>query len=435
MSQSEAQPLTTMKRTAYLLAMRVAGLVCLGATKFYLAATLPDEDFGRYALFFGFVSVTFFVFEFGFFQATARASAFREGREFHRLVGFVAVGCLPIYALYLGALVAIVAAANSLDKIYFARDVWPALLLAPSAMLHYGLCQLCIASNRTRTLGMLQCLPYALSLVAAIVLHALGLLTYGHAALCYTGGLSASVIWGVFVLRPQFDGLWQAWNDTRRCFRYGRDMYISRVSAMGIYKLDIPLIALFLDFESVGYYTLARAVLMPFGLVTQSFASTRYKQYMASGVIPRFDLLAVYAYSALAVLAPLLLSVTVLPMVFGDKPAVFFYLVQVLSLRAGVQAVSMIYNMYFVSTGQSGLVLRVSIVTSVLNLILYLICIPVFGVLGVAIADVVDCATYYLMLLHAYARRRVAPTQEEPGQKTVPTSVPYEGADAKSVAA
>jgi O-antigen/teichoic acid export membrane protein len=335
----------------------------------------------------------------------------------------------------LGALLVIVAAANSLDKIYFEPEVWPALLLAPSALLHYGLCQLCVASNRTGTLGMLRCLPYALCLVAAIILHALGLLTYGHAALCYTGGLSVSVIWGVVALRPRFDGLRQAWNDTRRCFRYGRDMYISRVSAMGVYKLDVPLIALFLDFESVGYYTLARAVLMPFCLVTQSFAATRYKQYMAGGNIPRFDLLAVYGYSAAAVLVPIVLSVTALPSFFGDKPAVFFFLVQILSLRVGIQSVSMIYNMYFTATGKSGLVLRVSIVTSVLNLILYLVCIPVFGVLGVAVADVLDCATYYLMLLRAYVRRRRVSTPEDPAEGTVHSRMPFAGAESKSVAA
>ncbi len=393
-----------MKQTLYLLAMRVTGLACQGLVVLYLASVLPEENFGRYGLFIGFLALTHLLFEGGVFTAAGRAAAFREGRDFHRLAGLVTAAGALFYVVYLAALLLLAAGANRLDKVYFEAALGPAWLFAPAVLVHYGLCQVCIAAGRIRLLGLLRALPFAAQLAGVALLRAAGLLTYTSAALVYTASFLLAVLLVTAALRPRFDGLAAALADTRRQLKYGLDLYLSRVVAMGVYKLDAPLIALFLDFRAVGYYTLARALLMPFCLLTQSFASTRYKQYAVAERIPGRHLGAVYGLSLLVSLTPLLLAPPLLAWFFPGKPALFFLLVQLLAVRVFFPSASAIYNMYFIAQGQSRVVRQVSIWTSVLNLLLYLALLPLLGVVGVAVADVLDCAAYLAWLAVVYHR-------------------------------
>lgn len=404
-----------MKQTVHLLTMRVIGLACQGVAMLYLAAVLPEEDFGRYGLFVGFLALTHLLFEGGVYEAAARAGAFREGKDLSRLVGFVLICSAGFFVLYLGAGLGLAIAANQLDKIYFERQLWLAALFAPAVLVHFGLCRVCIGSNRIGVLAMLRSLPYAGSLGGVVLLSQFDKLTYSSAACSYTAAFLLSVLFAAIALKPRFDKLANSLNDTRKQAKYGFNIYLSRIVAMGVYKLDAPLVAFFLDFRSVGYYALARALLMPFALATQSFASTRYKQYTKVLRIPRPHLTTVYAISFVAATVPVLLGGMLLRIAFPDKPAVFFVIVQVLGIRVFFQSAYPIYNTYLAARGHARTLRQVAIVTSVLNLALYLVLIPAFGVLGAAWADALDCGAYLLFLLINY--RLIVGKQQGPDER------------------
>jgi O-antigen/teichoic acid export membrane protein len=394
-----------MNQTLYLFSMRGLGLACQAVAMLLLASVLPEEDFGRYGLFVGFLMLTQLLAEVGIFTSAGRAGTFREGREFRQMVGFVVIASALLSVLYVGALFALAAGANRLDKTYFEPELWPAILLAPGLLLHYGLCQTCEASSRTGVLGSLRVTPYILNLLGVVVLWQTGMMSYAHAALCYCGSFLLASTAGAIALKPRFDSMSVALQETRGHLRFGWDIYVSRVFAMGVYKLDAPLVALFLNFQAVGYYTLARSLVVPFAMLTRSFAATRYKEYAKSSGIPRQHLLAVHAISVGVAVVPFALAPSLLPWFFPNKPFVFFLLVQLLAIRVFFQSASSIYNMYFIASGQSLIVRRTSVWTSVLNLVLYLTLIPVFGVFGVAAADVFDYAAYYFCLWIAYRRQ------------------------------
>ncbi len=381
------------------------GLACQGAVMLYLAAVLPEEAFGRYSFFVGFVAVTQLLFEGGFFAAVARASAFREGATFRSLLGFTMIASGAIYLVYFLAILAVAFGANQLDKVYIEYSLIPAIIFAPAILIHYGLTQVCVGANRVRLLGVLQAAPLVLNLLATVAVRFFDRLTYTSAAVCYTAPFLATAILVFALLRPRFDTLRPAFNDVWQYARFALDMYIARIVATGVYKLDGPLVAFFLDFDTLGHYSLARALVMPFILVTQSFCSTRFKRYARATRIPSKDLWTVYAVSLAAGAAPVFLGAVALQFFYPDKPAVFFVAVQILGIRVFFQSAYGLYNMYLYASGRSAALRWASLICATLNLALYLALIPAFGLLGAVWADTLLCGGYFGCMLWSYSRR------------------------------
>ena len=393
-----------MKPTAHLLALRVAGLACNGIAMLYLASALPDVAFGRFRFFVAVLVLTHFLFGAGFFISAARLGAFREGDRFRKLVGCILTLSVPLGAVYLGFLLVAALVANQSDKVYFEPTLLPAILFSPAILVHYGLSELCIGANRINLLGLLRCVPYGLNMLVILVLEVLGLLTYSRAALSYTASFFLTVLLVSVLLRPRFADIRQTLRDIRQHAKFGLDIYLARVIAVGVYKLDAPLIAFFLDFAECGYYALARDLVMPLTLVGQTFASTRYKSYARLPAIPKRHCRAIHALALAAALVPVFMGGGLMQLIYPNKPTVFFWMLQILGLRVFFQFAYPLYNMYLYARGHGRLLRYASLVSSSVNLAVYLVLIPLFGILGATWADVLVCAAFYFYLSFGYRR-------------------------------
>ncbi len=403
-SRGEAtdKPASSVRQTVHLLALRVLGLAANGITLLYMGSVLPAEDFGRYSFFLGFFALTLLLFEGGIFVSAARVAGFSNEVEQRRLSGSLLLLSLPLYGVYLAFVFGAVAIANQLDKVYFDAALMPAIAFGPAILIHYGLVQVSIGANRVGLLGMLRSLPFLVFMPVVFAMSWTGTLTYANAALAFTASFFLSLLVAAIMLKPRFDRVMHAFKRIREHLRFGFDVYLSRIIAQGVYKLDVPLVALFLDFEQLGYYSLARAFVMPLTLIGQTFASTRYKEYSTAVAIPDAQRRTIYLRGAVAGFAPVLMGAGLLQLFFADKPPSCFITVQILGLRVFFQFVYPIYNMFLLAGGRAKSLRNAAAVTCGMNLLLYITLIPAFGIYGAAMADALDCGVYYLYMLWAY---------------------------------
>lgn len=400
---------TAREAAGYAGAGLLANLFAVVATALLTRNLVPDE-FGNYAFA---ASLLFFVallFEFGLFVPAARLAAITNGRERRDVVGATLVLYLPVGI----AFSATVFALSFFVDGWFHVDVDDALrIAAPVAIafpfafvlqqLAQGVDRLHIASTATAlaqlffVLLLLLCLGVLgdLSSTSALALRSLALLVASVSA----------VVW----LRPLVDALARWTHElVRQAREWGLQVYVSRVLSTGTYNMDVLMLGIWANSESVGFYVLAGSLAAASGLPVLGMSSALFVRMARESRIARRWLEAAIAVGAVFTVMAWLLAEPAIRVVFSPGYVAAASLVLPLALGQFVRGIATVYNTFLSAHGRGPELRNAGLVLASSNIAFNFALIPQFGAQGAAwaslLALVANLIAYVVLYRRSYVR-------------------------------
>ncbi|HKP21703.1 MAG TPA: flippase [Thermoleophilaceae bacterium] len=209
------------------------------------------------------------------------------------------------------------------------------------------------------------------------------------------------------VLRPRID--LPAW---RQALRSGWPMLVNNLARTGVISLDVVLIALLLDRESVGLYSAAyKPVLFLISAMALYFVSF-LAHYSAAGGEDAKQLFRRTVTLAVMVTVPAALLVATessffVRFAYGDAFAGAAAALAVLAWSVPIAAISEPYRQTLIAGGRERLLMRNNVVGALVNLAANLAVIPLFGIVGAAVVTLVSEALIAALNARAVVTQRL----------------------------
>jgi O-antigen/teichoic acid export membrane protein len=403
------------RQTVLLYGAQIASMGLNFVFTLVIGRAMSQEDYGIFSFcVFSVVLFLGYLFEFGIFAAGARLLAVAKDREAERRM----LGALVVAALAVGLLfdATIAAAAPGVDTLlirfgYLDTHVAGILLVAaPLALaipLQLAMEQACLGMNRIGALAAMRlALPVtSISLVAGLD-AAMGEVTPVAAVVAYLGGVLASALVVMAVLKPSFRAGRTEYAALGAAVReFGLDMYLGRAIGMLSTRLDQVLIPTFVGPRRWGAYKIAQQLSDPVANLARALATTRFKAFANRTEVSReiewwnIGLLSV-ASTALAAFGPWVIVVAF----EGQKFRNALGLLLPFALVALFAGLLQPYNMFLSAHGEGKALRNVSLAIGAVNLA----GIPAFtyryGLAGAAWFAVASMAFNFALHLYYYQR-------------------------------
>jgi O-antigen/teichoic acid export membrane protein len=371
-----------------------------------LASALSVEDFGTYAFVVALFAFTGMFFDFGIAPAGMRLMAVENDTAAQRSMA----GALLVLSSGVGLLYALcIAAASMLVDAWFHQGAGRVLLLAAPLAAMLPLYEMVLSMSQgggnIRLLSLAIVLPRVL-LVALLLVPGLVVADVSRAVLVTLIASGLTVLVVVTVLHPSLRGVRQAIRTVFGEVRaFGRDVYTGRVVDGLTTGLDKILLTKFHGPTPVAFYSIALTMAMPIGLFNRALAQSSYKSFTGMDAIPTRVLRgsAIWALGGGAAVA--LLGPALVPVFFPGAYNSALQVLPLLALGVALGALNSPYNAFLAAKRQGKAIRIMSISTSVTNIVLNLLLIPLWAMTGAAIAYI---ATYALNIgMNVYYYRRV----------------------------
>lgn len=396
------------QQTVSLYASQLALLAMGVAITALHARVLGPEDYGVLAFYLTFTRFVAAFFGFGFFVSSALLLARAGDTERERRL----VGATLVVAMAIGLLYAVVVFLASLrvDALFgtqvgpILRACSPLLVLLPLEPL---VAQLARGTNRIEVQAAFNVLSRGLYLVAfgAILLVGAGVSVLLLALLQLTTlGIALGV--AALRLRPAFDALAPTWRELAATNRsYGVHVYAGQVVNQTSYRLDGILITLFRDTTTLGFYTLATALVSPMALFSQSLSQSLFKDFAGRTEIPRNVFLVNATWLAACALALAMAGGFLVTLLFGAGYADVGPLILPLAVAGFCAGMYQPYG-FLAAKGKGVWIRRTAVAEGAVSIVGNLALIYLYGALGAAIASALAKLTHWQMLAHYYRRYR-----------------------------
>lgn len=383
-----------------LIAKLLAAVVSfLGIT--YFARELGSSDLGVFFLFQALVGILSIPLDFGIRGALSKRLS--EGRE----LGETLSTAILLKMGFLLPLLAVVYLFRAQINAYIGGDLWVYLLIA-----------LVIKELALLTMDLLKgglrvgdtALPQAgqkfvfvgvgilLVMVGFGVLGAVYGLIFGYGVMFILGVYRSSIVVG----RPTM-------TTARSLLDYSKYDFISSVGGYMYNWMDIVIIGLFLTQADVGVYEVSCRVTIIVMLVSQSISTTIFpqvSQWDAAGARERIEAMLPRAIAPVVMLVipafvgTALLSEEILGLVFGPEYIAGSIVLVILMAEKVIQSVHLILGRSLKGINKPDLAASAGLVAIIINLILNLVLVPLFGIVGAAVATAVSFVVN--STLHAY---------------------------------
>jgi len=396
------------QQTVSLYASQLALLAMGVAITTLNARVLGPADYGVLAFYVAFTRFLAPFFGFGFFGSSALllARAADAGRQ-RRLIGATLVVGLGVGVLY-AAIVFL--ASFQVDAIFdtqvgsILRACTPLLVLLPLEPL---VPQLARGTNRIEVQVSFNLLSRALYLVAFGGILLLGAsVSVLILALLQLSALGVALAVAARQLAPGFAALAETWRElaaTNR--RYGIHVYAGQVVNQTTYRLDGILITLFRDTTSLGFYSLAAALVSPMTFFSQSLATSLFRDFASRAEIPRKVFLVNAAWLAACTLALVVAGGFVVTLLFGERFEAVTPLILPLAVAGFCAGMYQPYG-FLAAQGRGVWIRHTAIAEGAVNVVGNLVLIWLYGAMGAAIASALAKLVHWQMLAHYYRRFR-----------------------------
>ena len=396
----------TGQQTVSLYASQLALLAMGVATTTMHARVLGPADYGVLAFYLTFTRFLAAFFGFGFFVSSALLLARADdAAEERRLVGTTFVVALGIGLLYA---VLVFLASFRIDALFdtqvgaILRACSPLLVLLPLEPL---VAQLARGSNRIEVQAAYNVLSRSLYLLAfGGILLAGGTVNVLTLALLQLGSLGVALSVAAVRLAPRFDALGETWRKLATTNRaYGVQVYTGQVVSQTTYRLGGILLTLFRDTTTLGFYSLATALVSPMVLFSQSLSASLFKDFAGRAEIPRTVFLVNAAWLAVCCAALVLTGGFLVTLLFGELYADVAPLILPLAVAGFCAGMYQPYG-FLAAKGKGVWIRRTAIVEGVVNVVGNVVLIYLYGALGAAIASALAKFAHWQMLAHYYRK-------------------------------
>ena len=380
---------STVSQTAIYTVAVGLGSLASGAARASLAVVLTVPDFGAFAFAQALFQYGSLISEFGLFVPAARGAALSQGDDRREILGGALAAYLPVGAVFV---IAMLGVSLVVDDIF---HVSVGAALRMSAVFAIGWPFTFVGLQLAQGAGKLHLSSIATLIGQVVFLLALVLLqvVWGHIAvdvaliaqsgsLLIAGGLLA--VW----LKPRFVRVGVRVRELLEgAHRYGFQIYVGRVLAMGTYNMDVLMLGAFTNASAVAYYSLAGAIASSAGLPVTGLAAALFARMTG---LPRLDRRwLVAAWGAGFATLPITWGLTrvTVASVFGSRYAPIVGLVIPLCFAQIVRGVTGIYNSFLSAHGRGRELRNAATVLTASNVLLNVLLIPRFGATGAAWAS------------------------------------------------
>lgn len=405
------------RQTAVLYGAQVASMGLNFLFTLVIGRAMSQEDYGIFSFcIFSVVLFLGYLFEFGIFAAGARLLAIAPDRAAERrMLGALVVAGLGVGLLFDGTIAASGPVVDALLARFGYADTRVAgilLVAAPLALaipLQQLMEQACQGTNQIGALAVLRlALPISsISLIVALDAW-MGAVTPLAAVLAYLGGVLASAIAVMLVLKPSFRAGREEYRAIAAAVReFGFDMYLGRAIGMLSSRLDQVLIPAFVGPRRWGAYKIAQQLSDPVANLARALATTRFKAFATrdevSREIERWNLALLSAAAvALATLGPWVIVIAF----EGQKFRNALPLLLPFALVAFFAGLLQPYNMFLSAHGRGKALRNISVVMGVANLVGLFVFTRRYGLLGAAWFAAASMAFNFALHLYYYHRLR-----------------------------
>ena len=395
---------TALQSAGFAGASLVANVLALVATAL-LTRNLTTAEFGSYSF-----SVTLFflvalLFDFGLFSPAARLAAITDGRKRREVVGCALLVYLPVGAAFSATIFVLsfgvdnwfhVDAGHALRVAALPASAFPFVLVLQR--LAEGTARLHVASVSTAFAQLIFVSFVALALVAGSVSTASALTLRSLALLLATG---ASALWLRPIFRAARHWLPELLRQTRE---WGLHAFVGRILSIGTYNMDVLMLAIWTNSQSVGFYSLAGSLATASGLPVIALAAALFAPLARQPAIARRWIVIATSVGGLCALVAWLLAEPVVRIFFSARYLPAAGLVLPLALAQFVRGVTGIFNTFFSAHGRGRDMRNAAFVLTTSNIVLNFALIPPFGARGAAWASLFALSANLVAYLALYRR-------------------------------
>ena len=402
---------TTARQSGVLFVAQIVNAVLgLGIT---VANTrlLSVDDFGIFSFV---TSTALFIgwfFDFGLFAAGSRLMAVMPespGRSNERKLAGALVVLTGGVSIVFG--VCIVLLSFFIDDIFTSHIGGFLLILSPMMALFpfQGMLTMMFrGSNQIGKLAAHTILPRLLFFCAVGVIVLTGELSLLLSLTLYFGTLAVSIVVIVLVSRPSFTDVRDRMRHIVKEIReYGIHIYSGTIVDNLTTGSDKLVISYFLGATQVGYYSVAQTIVLPISMIARAIETSVFKRFASLERIPR-KIFIINTLWILALAGTILIgNQWIIRFVFSEKYDTIRTIVPVLVCGMVFNGLNQIYHSYFSARRLGKYMRNISIVTSTLNVAADIILIPIWGLMGAAVADLVTCVLDHGISRYYYRQYR-----------------------------
>jgi len=271
---------------------------------------------------------------------------------------------------------------------------------------HIPLIGLIYGANKFKDKVIGTCLQYVVFLCAIVLFTLLDYLSINILMPLWVVGLSISSLYWIRVLWKDAPSM-PKWDRAvlKKQLSYGRNSYLYNAASMLNFRLDLFLVAYFLNAKSVGWYALATSITEAFlyfpkalANVVLSEVATQLKNGAKANLHLVYKVVLLIIGSAMigtAILAPL-----VVPLIFSSSftPSI----VPLLLLLPGTLAMALgiIASYHLFGLGKSFQPSLAAFIAVAVTIILDLLLIPLLGIKGAALASTLTYIAFLIVCLY-----------------------------------
>lgn len=399
------------KQVIGLFSVNIIGIPIGIITSIIVTRYLGAESYGDYKFIQSIFNFAVIIFTFGFFQAGNRALVLnpdkRKAKEYYGAELVITGGLfliisvmLIIYALYDSNI-----QEKQLDRLllFLIPFGWVFLLLRYFETLFQ-------ADNRIRMLGQVRLFPKVGFLITALLLYFVFMnLETNRLATVWAFYLATEVIAYFIILKKLKISLKNLKTRLKEIWRYnksfGFNVYLGSLFAVGFAQFTQILISYFgIDNSGVGFYALALTFTMPLSFIPNTIATTHYKDFSNSKVVPKKLLFITLGLSLTALIGLWIIIPPFIRIFYGIEFKSVILLNFIVSIGVIAHGFGDFFNRFLGANGQGKVLRNSSFFVGGSMMLLNLMFIPRWSEQGAAYAKLITGFVYLFIIILYYSR-------------------------------
>jgi O-antigen/teichoic acid export membrane protein len=352
------------------------------------------------------IALSALFFRFGFFSSGSLLLAhFTDEIKQRELIGALLIVSIFIGIIYSSFIFTLSFVIDNIFKTNIneiLRILSPILLIIPFQFL---IPQISQGTNKINLLAYFNLLPKVIYVICLLSLFRYFSLNVTSLILLHIAALSSSILVIISRFKPLFNNLKinlkNLWNKT---LEYGFHVYLGQIADQSTYMLDGILITYFVNTTQLGFYSLAGAITLPMAILSQSLSVSLFKDFVNKDRIPNKVFHFNLCWLGGCVIGFLIFGKFIVVLLFTDKFLPVVPLLVPLAFAAFFQGMYQPYNRFLGAHGMGLWLKNMSFLATTLNVVFNIILIPLYGVIGAAIASVISRFSSFIAHRYYYKK-------------------------------
>lgn len=371
---------------------------------------LTVELYGQYSFFLIFLFMSRSFFGFGLSESVSRQLALTGDEHRRRQLTGMALTWSLVFSLVFGITLLILSA--FVDRIFEVRIgnllhiyAWVSGII----LIHTFLLLVLRGYGRIGLMAESTVYPRIFYLIWLIPVILWQSFTIQQTLTAMFAGYVIAVIITIVRLRPEFSGIRMLSRGILLEIKsYGIHLYVGAIWQELLFHTDKLVISLYLDNRSIAYYALAYMLTFPLSHFSTSLATSLFRKFSQTILIDRRVLLANLAFVLSSVTIFILLRYQIVVGLFSVDYLPSVALIIPLAMAFGFSGFSKPFTLFLMARGKGKVIRNISIIVPIIQIILTVSVIPVYGITGSAWCTFTVYLLDMLLNVIAYQRMRRA---------------------------